>query len=289
VDAADHRRRSTGAWDASADAWDREAAAVEVQLAPATAWLVAAVAAGQGETVLELAAGPGLLGLHLAALAPAARVLVTDRSEAMVAAAERRRRARGIANAECRVVDAEAIDLPDASVDAVVCRNGFMLMADAPAALREAGRVLRPGGRLALAVWGPPERNPWTARTTDVLTDLGLLDPPPAGEPGMFALASPDAIRAATAAAGLPDPRVEGVAIEWPADSFDAYWERIVAMSGRLRGVWAGLDEPARARAAGAVREALEPWRAADGALRLPGLLLCAALEIPVEGRRDGG
>ena len=69
--------------------------------------------------------------------------------------AERRLAAdAGLANIEHRVLDAERMDLEDASVDGVVCRYGYMLMADPAAALSETRRVLREGGRLAFAVWG---------------------------------------------------------------------------------------------------------------------------------------
>ncbi len=67
----------------------------------------------------------------------------------------------GLSNIEFKVLNAEWIDLPLASVDAVLCRWGYMLMADPAAALAETRRVLRPGGRVALAVWDALEANPW--------------------------------------------------------------------------------------------------------------------------------
>jgi ubiquinone/menaquinone biosynthesis C-methylase UbiE len=81
----------------------------------------------------------------------------------MLDAARRRGAERGVHNVEYRVIDAERIELDDDSVDDVLCRFGYMLMDDPAAALAETRRVLRPGGRLALAVWGAPERDPWVA------------------------------------------------------------------------------------------------------------------------------
>ena len=79
----------------------------------------------------------------------------------MLDAARRRGAERGLGNVEYRVIDAERIELDDDSVDGVLCRFGYMLMPDPAAALAETRRVLRPGGRVALAVWGAMERNPF--------------------------------------------------------------------------------------------------------------------------------
>ena len=75
--------------------------------------------------------------------------------------ARARRASSGSRTSSSRCSNAEWIDLPLASVDAVLCRWGYMLMADPAAALGETRRVLRPGGRVALAVWDALERNPW--------------------------------------------------------------------------------------------------------------------------------
>ena len=98
------------------------------------------------------------------------------------------------------MLNAEWIDLPVASVDAVLCRWGYMLMADPAAALRETRRVLRPGGRVALAVWDAIEHNPWALLPAQELIERGLARRPTRGasRPGPFALGEPE--RAARAA-----------------------------------------------------------------------------------------
>ena len=86
-----------------------------------------------------------------------------DRLRALDGRGRARRRAShaASANVECRVLDAERMDLDDSSVDGVLCRFGYMLMADPAAALSETRRVLRDGGRLSFAVWAAPDRNLW--------------------------------------------------------------------------------------------------------------------------------
>src|SRR5262245_11313046 len=148
--------------EAMAPGWERRRARIEEGAAPVREWLLRALAPAPGDTVLELAAGVGDTGLEAAAaVGPEGRLISTDLTPAMVEVARRRAAQVGAANVEHRVMDAERIDLPEGSVDGVLCRFGYMLMADPAAALAGTRRVLRPGGRLALAVWGPPERNLW--------------------------------------------------------------------------------------------------------------------------------
>ena len=115
-----------------------------------------------GQRVLELAAGLGETGLLAAELvAPVGGVIISDQAEAMLEGAAPARAELGLTNVEFQVLNAEWIDLPVASVDAVLCRWGYMLMADPLRGALETRRVLRPGGRVALAVWDRDERNPW--------------------------------------------------------------------------------------------------------------------------------
>jgi ubiquinone/menaquinone biosynthesis C-methylase UbiE len=110
--------------------------------------------------VLELAAGPGETGFAAAArLGPTGKLISSDQSPEMVAVAKARAAELGIENVEFKVLDAQRLSLDSESVDAVLCRWGCMLMADRDAALRESRRVLRRGGRVALAVWDTPDRN----------------------------------------------------------------------------------------------------------------------------------
>ncbi len=112
--------------------------------------------------MLELAAGPGDTGFIAAErLGPNGLLLSTDVAPEMVAAARRRAAELGIENVEFRVEDASAIDLADASVDGVLCRFGVMLVPDPERALGEIARVLRPEGRVALAVWASSDANDW--------------------------------------------------------------------------------------------------------------------------------
>ena len=189
MDAEAHRRDSRVHWDAAAPGWERRERWLRETSAPVSAWLIDALRLQPGHRVLDLAGGTGDAGFMAAELiAPGGHLICSDQSEVMVAAAQARAAVIGLENVEFKLIDAEWIDLPLAAVDAVVCRWGYMLMADPAAALRETRRVLRPGGRVALAVWDRLEDNPWSQIPHAALVAHGLLAPPAADEPGPFAL-----------------------------------------------------------------------------------------------------
>lgn len=237
--------------------------------APVTAALLAALAPGPDDVILELAGGTGELA---ALLAPrVAQVIYTDFSPAMVDAARR----RGIPGVEHRVLDMQAIDLPDASVDGVICRYGYMLVPDPALAMRETRRVLRPGGRAALATWAGAKNNPWATRYGPVLIERGLLEPPPPGAPGQFALGEPEQIEALARSAGFADVNVEEVVIEFRFADWEDYRRVMTSLAASLRQTLAGLDDATRAEVDEAARARLEPFAAASGYM-LPGVALVA-------------
>lgn len=181
---------------------------------------------------------------------------------------------RLLPSADHRVIDMHAVDLPDASVDGVVCRWGYMLVPDPLLAVRETRRVLRPGGRLATAVWAPAERNPWAAAFGRSLVKRGLMEPPLPGEPSMFALGDEGRLEALLRTA-FGVVRVEEVRLELRAETFDVYRRVMTNLGATLRETLAGLDESTRAEVDDDARALLEPF-VRDGGYVLPGVSLVA-------------
>ncbi len=244
---------------------------------PVAEWMVEHLALTPGQRVLELAAGPGDTGFLAAeAIAPGGTLVCSDGAEAMLEVARGRATKLGFENVEFRRLELEWIDLPTASVDAILCRWGFMLSPDPAAALQEARRVLRPGGRIALAVWDAAERNPWATVPREAVQTLGHASPPDPSGPGMFALAAPGRLQELLAGAGFLDALIEGVDVPREYPSLQDYVEETRDLSRSFAEVGQDLTDRQRAELRSTIASLAEPFTAADGSLRLPGRSLVA-------------
>ena len=253
------RQEARARWSRVAEGWAKQADPLRAVTMPVSAWMVDSVSPQPGQTVLEIAAGPGDTGFLAAELVqPGGELICSDFSPEMLTVAQDRAKALGIENVRFKQIDAEAeIDLPTASVDAVLCRMGFMLMADPASALRESRRVLRPGGRLSLAVWTAAEENKWMAIPAITLIKRGLVERPPDGAPGPMAWAEPGVIESFLEPAGFATPRVETVEFEVPFDSFEDWWRWTNDVSGQMVVATDGLSAAEREelQASGARRQ----------------------------------
>ena len=268
-----YREQSFETWEEMAPGWEARNEWMSKVAGRVSEWLVERLDPQPGETVLELAAGPGDLGFRVAErIGDGGRVLSTDFSPEMVGVARRLGDRRGLTNVEYRVLDAEAMDLADESADRVICRWGYMLMADPAAALSETKRVLHDGGPLAFAVWAAPERNPWAALPAKVLVERGHMPPPEPGAPGIFGMADPERIRSLVGRAGFGESEPEEIPFEFRYADADDLWDSIVRLAGPLARATKGLSEEELQATRAAIEESLAPFRAEDGSYAAPAL-----------------
>jgi ubiquinone/menaquinone biosynthesis C-methylase UbiE len=265
--------------EAIAPGWERWRARIEEATTPVREWMIEKLAPRPGDTVLELAAGAGDTGFEAAAIVgERGRLISTDFSPAMVDVARRRGAELGVGNVRYRVMDAERIVLDADSVDGVLCRFGYMLMTDPAAAFAETRRVLRPGGRLALAVWGPPERNPCAAVGFGLLVERGHLPSPEPGAPGPVALASEVRLRALLEGAGFTGVRTEEIPVRFIFRDIDEYMAFATDTGGPAALVLRGLPDDERQTLKTQLGAAFTPFVTAVG-YELPGVALCAVAD----------
>lgn len=278
MDADAFRDEARTRWDEAAAGWEARRADFQRAAQPISIWMIDQLGPQPGHTLLELAAGLGDTGLLAAELVqPGGKVILTDTSQKMVEAAERRATELGARNIEARVMEAEWIDLPTASVDGVLCRFGYMLLADPETSLRETRRVLRRGGRVALAAWTAGDENPWMTSITTTLVEQGHADRPPADEPGPMAFAAPGTIERLLEEAGFEDILVETLDFTFAFASTDAHFEHQREMSTRLRGQLAPLSPAEHAQLRDAVDAKLAPYVDDDGRVEIPARTWVAA------------
>lgn len=261
-------------WASAAPSWGEHADYVDTRGAAVAEAMLDAARLQTGQRVIELACGPGGVGIAAAAIVgPSGAVVLSDVAPEMTTIAAERAKAAGLTNVTTREFDLGRIDFPPESFDAVLCREGLMLVPEPAEAVRECHRVLRPGGRAVFAVWGPRALNPWLGLLFDAVTaETGMPVPPP-GIPGPFSLETPGALDELLTGAGFTSVAVRDVANPVHATSVDDWWSVVPSLAGPIAGVLASL--PAEVNAAIRVRidAAMQDFATSDG-YELPGVTL---------------
>ena len=275
----DVRQQSRVRWTATAQGWGKRADQLRRATMPVSSWMVDAVGPQPGDTLLELAAGPGDTGFLAAELIlPGGTLICSDFVPEMLTVAQDRARALGLDNVRFKQIDAETgIDIEAASIDGVLCRWGYMLMADPVTALAQTRRVLKPGARLALAAWTGPDENLWSALPARELIRRGLEERPDPGAPGQFAWAPQGVIAERLEEAGFVDYEVAAVDFTVSYASLEDWWASTSDLSMRFADATRGMDEATRAEIQAALGEAAAPFTDGDGALAIPARTWTAA------------
>lgn len=223
-----------------------------------------------GARLLEAGCGPGLLAV-LASLR-GARVTAFDPSAALLAIVRER-----LPTADVREGDLEALPFADSSVDAVTAVNSVFYAADMAVAMHELGRVVRPGGRVVVTAWGPPER---CETLTDVIPAIGkLVPPPPPGAPPQHpgALSEPGALAAVLRQAGLRVVDEGEVACPFVFPNAEASWRANSSAGPNQLAIAHSGEAAVRA----AFEEADRAHTRPDGSIRYENVFLWAVGERP--------
>lgn len=239
------------------------------------AWDMAGARAGigPGARVLDVAAGTG--ALSLIAAEAGAEVMATDISPGM--AARLGQRLKAYPGCAARVMDGQALDVPDGGFDAAFSVFGVMLFPDWRRGLRELGRAVRAGGQGCVAVWqGASGAGPMVL-LVEALRDAFPDKAPPAMPEGMAALTQPGAFVREMEAAGFQDVAVQTAEGAWTWPSADGLADAAGAADRLFRFApdYAGLDGEARARLRPALRRAAGRYADGDG-VRVPSSALVA-------------
>ncbi len=176
------------------------------------------------EIVLDIASGTGEPGLTIAKKLNGGKVVITDLAENMIEMSKENAARMGITNIETVVCDVSDLPFPDNTFDAISCRFGFMFFPDMLIAAKEMMRVLKPGGRVATAVWNVPEKNFWVIAVSSSINKNMDLPVPPPGAPGMFRCAKSGFIQNIFLQAGFKNTSEQEVNGKLKCGTADVYW-----------------------------------------------------------------
>ena len=257
MDARLQTRLQRYGWDLAADDYEP---AWTAQLAGVQATLLATAALAHGEQVLDVACGNDQIALPAAeAVGAQASVLGVDLSQRMVDTAAQHSRRLSLRNVSFARMDAARLALPDDHFDVVLCSLGLMYVPDPAQAMREIVRVLRPGGRVVLSVWGERSRCGWAAL-------FEIIDAEVASEvcPLFFGLGRPNALAQVCADVGLAQIRQQRPATTLAyADGEEAC--RAAFVGGPVALAWSRFAEEVRDRARARYLDSLATWRDGEG------------------------
>ncbi len=200
------------------------------------------------DVVLDVAAGTGEPGLTIAAMVKSGKVIISDLADDMLVVAHENARRKGIKNVEFLACDVCELPFEDNTFDAISCRFGFMFFPDMLLAAKEMVRVLKPGGRIATAVWNGPEGNFWVTATMGSINKNMELPAPPAGAPGIFRCAKDGLIADLFAEAGLRNISQKEVTSKMDCGTADTYWGFMTDVVAPVVAALGKADDATKAR-----------------------------------------
>ena len=256
------RRIQRYGWDKAAPVYERY---WQAQLAPAHERLFALAELRPGEHVLDIACGTGLVSFPaVAAIGSQGSLVATDISDAMVSEVAAEAQHRGLRNFTASRMDAEDLQLPDATFDAGLCALGLMYVPDPKLALQQIYRVLKPGGRMVAAVWGARKNCGWAEI-------FPIVDARVQSEvcPMFFQLGTGDQLSHVAADAGFTDVRADRLSATLRYASADEAVGAAFA-GGPVALAYSRFEERTRLEAHAEYLASIEPFRSGAG-YEIPG------------------
>lgn len=268
---SDNERNVLEEWRGSAPYWEKNASTIRAMFAPITQALIEAAGISKGQDVLDVAGGTGEPSLTIAeVVGQSGRVVCTDAVAEMVATAKHEADRFRLNNIEFRQCLADSLPFNDNEFDVIVCRLGAMFFPAPDAAISEMLRVAKPGGRVAFAVWGVNEANPFFSTVTEVMSRYVESQPEDPDAPGAFRFAESGKLARLLKAAGAVDINEQARDFQIRASlTPQEFWPLRVEISDSLRAKVSRLAPEQLPRIAQEVAEAVREFFP-DGLMSFP-------------------
>jgi SAM-dependent methyltransferase len=278
IDAGEFRAGQRRDWNTASKGWKDWHELIDESVHVVSERMIEMAGIGEGDRVLDVAAGYGEPSLTAArAVGPGGSVVSTDISAGMQDYGRERAAEAGLENVEFIESDAASLDFPEHSFDAALSRWGIIFEPDGEGAMARIHGFVKPGGRMAIASWAQPERVPMLSIPMKTAMERLGVPPPPPGTPGPLSRPTPEAIAGLLEAGGFTDVETDEMELtmEWESpEAFTRFVKEIAPpVTAMLEPHPADVqDETWEAITAAAAERAGE-----DGRLRLDNLALVAA------------
>ena len=277
VDPAEFRQGQRDQWDTAATGWRKWSELIDTAASGISDRMVELAGVEAGSRVIDVAAGYGEPTLSAAKVAgPDGSVVATDISAEMLAYGRERAEAAGLENIEFVEADASALDFPEDSFDAALSRFGIIFEPDGEGAAARVRGFLKPGAKMAIASWGPPDRTPFLG--IPMRTAMQALDvpPPPPGTPGPLSRPTPEALGGLLEGGGFSEVQVEEAEVVMPFESPEAFTTFIREIAPPITAMIEPHPEDVQKQAWDAITEAAREVAAGDGSVTFTNQVLTA-------------
>jgi len=249
LDKSELKEHQRSTWAAAAKGWRRRDDLLRKGAAPVTERMLELSAIVAGFKLLDIASGTGEPAISAAQIVgESGKVVGIDLVDEMLAIAREKSAKAHLDNIEFHCIDAETLDFAADSFDAVTIRWGLMFMPEPQACLAAAHKALKQNGRISLACWAAPEKNPFVSVPIKTLTQYMDVPVPPPGAPGIFAFSDPERLRDALSSAGFKNIALEEMTIDiMEVHDGRAYWEATSDLAAPIMALVGQLDESTRA------------------------------------------
>jgi len=266
LDPQQYKANTREQWNQSGGGYNAWGNTIDQIISESCTRMLEQAAVSQGQSVLELAAGSGVLTQRLASMVgDQGKVMATDLSPGILEYTKENIKAKGYHNVETRTMDAEEMDVPEASYDAVLSSLGLMFVPDSLKSLQGQHKAVKEGGKVGALVIGPPDKNPFFSIPAKVIMERAKIPPPQPGAPGPFALGAPGLLQGKFEEAGFRDVTSEVFGGHLELSSIAEHLRFLGEAFGALHMMMKAMDESEKKATWEAVTEALHPFEGPDG------------------------
>jgi ubiquinone/menaquinone biosynthesis C-methylase UbiE len=251
------REQQKQSWNTFSSGWKKWDDLIMDFMKPAGDEIIQMLHPESDHIVLDVATGTGEPGLTIASMLNGGKVIITDLSDDMLEIARANAARRGIINIEITACDVCELPFADNTFDAISCRFGFMFFPDMLMAAKELVRVLKPGGKIATAVWNVPEKNFWVTAIMGTINKNMELPAPPPGAPGMFRCAKDGLMTDLLSQAGLKNISQKEVNGKLNSKTAEAYWNMMLDVGAPIVAALSKADEATKEKIRREVLEAV--------------------------------